>query len=267
MANTKSDPSSTPRTQVPQSIIQSIVKLSKIPSPILYLGYDENGISVFHRWIEEDIDRFYAEVTYREVKYREARPPDIRQIVSRVAGLAKPARKLLQEIDRLSADEKDFIKRHFNWEVPLAPKPDDAAKFFADFRNGIAMLSMLEYFRQKIVPKSVGGAPFKADFSDRYGPFYNFAGELVFAIESRGGRATVDKNSGTGTLIEVLEKLQPYMPDECVPPHLFAKYGNRRGVCRLAEVKSKTSIRRELPRFISQFSTSSSQPRSETKTG
>lgn len=262
MAKAVCGPSSTPKTRVPHSVIHAIVTISKIPSPVLFLGHDENGIGLFHRRIEEYIDRCYA-----EEEYRKARHPDILEIVSDVTRLAKPAKKLAQLMQNLSAHEKDYIQDYFGWNVPWAVKPADKAQFFTEFRNGLAMLSALEDMREILVPKSKGGAPSKADFNDRYGPFYSFVRELVFAIESRGGRATVDKNSGTGTLIEVLEKLQPYMPDECIPPRLFVKHGNRTGVCRLAEVKRKTSFRRELPRFIKQFSTASSQPRSETKTG
>lgn len=57
-------------------------------------------------------------------------------------------------------------------------------------------------------------------FDDEDGPFYSFAACLISMIIRRGGRATVDKNCRSGTVIAVLDVLKPYLPEVALPEFL-----------------------------------------------
>ena len=67
-----------------------------------------------------------------------------------------------------------------------------------------------------------------------------FVIELVRLIKHHGGRTTLDKNAGTGTLIEVLRAVAPYLPAGLMPASLFAadENGKLKGMSRLQRLRA-----------------------------
>jgi hypothetical protein len=70
-------------------------------------------------------------------------------------------------------------------------------------------------------PKSsyLDGRPNWGGFAEQPGPgsLPQYALRLLWDVRTAGGRLTLNKNSGTGTLIETLELLSPHLPPGFIP--------------------------------------------------
>jgi len=53
-------------------------------------------------------------------------------------------------------------------------------------------------------------------------PFQIFVRGLFLAAETAGGRYTLEKNIGTGSVLEAIEILTPYLPDGFLPKYSFS---------------------------------------------
>ncbi len=111
--------------------------------------------------------------------------------------------------------------------MPLDPTKFDNA--------GLALEQDIKLLNSELRPKR--GDHSKAVNKDEFGAFYEFARTLVLEIVDRGGRATVDKNSGGGTLVTVLRLLRPYLPSDGIPPFV-AEDGSVEGLHRLDRVRA-----------------------------
>lgn len=98
----------------------------------------------------------------------------------------------------------------------------------------LAIASTHEIFRRG------RGAPRKGEERDKYRWFDSFVKSLVGAIEAGGGEATVNPNTGgSGTLVEALTELAPYLPAGAIPGFLSNdnEYSTE-GLARVARLRT-----------------------------
>lgn len=91
------------------------------------------------------------------------------------------------------------------------------------------------------------GAPSNGGARDRYRLFDNFVEYLVRAIEFGGGEAIANPNTGgSGTLVDALTELAPYLPARAIPGFLSNKdkYSTE-GLARVARLARSVARRRD----------------------
>ncbi len=166
--------------------------------------------------------------------------------------LAKMLQMLRNGIDGLSADAREHVTLMLSREsdglqISKEHTRQDIIELFALATEPLVrrcneLQDVAERLREWF--KEPRGAPRKSAMRDTYGGFYRFASSLVSEIEYRGGRATVNKNSGSGTLVKALTLLAPYLPQDQIPGFLRNEgQFSSEGLSRLDRVKRNTSKR------------------------
>jgi hypothetical protein len=166
-----------------------------------------------------------------------------RELDAIVSNLDQQALKAILYVDHRRKEEhlrKEDRRRgeyrHGQPPRPPRPPPEQWSKSrwpnFPEEIKELAELSSeaLTFLRAGPPPKPRGrprrGA-FSTIFSDSLAEFTLY---LLLDVRAAGGRLTLDKNAGTGTLVKALELLRPYVPPRSIP--------NRLPLSTLARVKA-----------------------------
>jgi hypothetical protein len=104
-----------------------------------------------------------------------------------------------------------------------APDPPPGGYGFTEIKNAIATLteraSKAAYLLGPEKTARPVGRPARGGFGEPIGPgsLKQFTLRFLWDIKSVGGRLTLDKNRGTGTLLDVLRLLSPHLPPGFIP--------------------------------------------------
>jgi hypothetical protein len=133
------------------------------------------------------------------------------------------SRELLSYLDK-EADcaEIDALSLLAIGMVHVLGKPDGNTINFAPTKEAIATLDLaasqvLSILQAKSQRKR--GRPVSSGYPHwtTPGSFYGFVLRLLWDVGDAGGRLSLSKNSGTGSLIKVLDLLRPHLPPKFIP--------------------------------------------------
>ncbi len=145
----------------------------------------------------------------------------------RLKKLARLSAEFLNVLKLLRAEDLSYLAAADTF-YPLPPRHDARS---LPPRPGEFDYAMHETFVASLAKRSAQAAGFKPQKDRRSrrgrpdllgtwpvaGSFPVFVLLLLWEVRAAGGRLTLDKNLGTGTLVEALETLRPYLPPQFVP--------------------------------------------------
>jgi hypothetical protein len=206
------------RAMPDESLFSKIVDLARI-SP--------DGIQTLRNGLVFELDREWYWQWYPERREPAApqegqvRLPVFKRIVRSLAILSADLKELSDDetryLGQLSASAHE---RTYNEELTRGRRYD-----LVECRQMIAALTelFLEATQKKPPgPRRPKGRPALRGFSRPFGhgSFNQFVLRLLWDVRAAGGRLTLDKNLGTGTLIDALNLLRSYLPPHLVPRKL-----------------------------------------------
>jgi hypothetical protein len=119
--------------------------------------------------------------------------------LSRAASTLRSAKQALADLDE--HDRKEF------WQ-PISEVENGIDKFLLLASGGFEVRRVREH-RGGRRPGTVNNASFQS-----------FAQEMFIAVEASGGRLTIEKNIGRGTVVKAIDILKPHLPHRFIPKQL-----------------------------------------------
>jgi hypothetical protein len=205
--------------QIDNALLAQIVTLAKIP-PIAQAAIRQLATDMSYE-ISQELLHYQLREHQRRGGYVQARLDSAwrRRRMLNMKRLNRLSRELSACLENDDVTILAIACRNRNYDFPGWQNYD-----LSPLKKVIANLADASSRALSRLKKTKGkrGRPVRTEqlYTHGHGSFDGFVLRLQWDVQCAGGRLTLSKNTGTGTLKKVLELLRPHLPPKFIPTHL-----------------------------------------------